>query len=92
MPSSEARLDRLLFAEGGARVLISCSENQSIKLKNYYKQISLEQSNTFALSHLGQVNNQNNLSIYQSDNLILDVNILNLKDTYKNAIYKKISK
>ena len=37
LPSSSSRLERLLFAEGGARVLVSCSSNQSLELKNYYK-------------------------------------------------------
>ena len=91
-PLSQSRLDRLLFAEGGARVLISCSDDQVLELKKYYKKISLEKSNSFSISQLGTVNNQNKLSIYQSNNLIINVNILDLKDTYKNSIYKKISK
>ena len=92
IPSSESRLDRLLFAEGGARVLISCSDDQALELKKYYKNISLEKENSFSISYLGIVNNQNKLSIHQSNNLIIDVNIGDLKDIYKNAIYKKISK
>jgi len=92
LPASSSRLDRLLFAEGGARVLISCSDDQSAELKKYYKKISLDESNSFLISHLGTVNNQNKLSVYQSNNLIIDLNISDLKDTYKNSIYKKISK
>ena len=92
IPSSQLRLDRLLFAEGGARVLISCSDHQAIELKEFYKEISLETSNKFSISHLGTTNNQDKLSIYQANNLIIDVNIPDLRDTYKNSIYKKISK
>ncbi len=92
IPTNAPRLDRLLFAEGGARVLISCSEQQALDLKQYYKEISLDQSNNFSISHLGIVNDTNKLSIYQSNNLLIDVNILELEDTYKNAIYKQISK
>ena len=92
LPSSDLRLDRLLFAEGGARVLISCSDEQSLGLNKYFKNVSLQKTNSFSISHLGNVNNENKLSIYQSNNLIIDVNLLDLKDTYKNAIYKKISK
>ena len=92
LPPSQSRLDRLLFAEGGARVLVSCSSDQSLELKKYYKNISLKESNVFSISHLGTVNNQNKLLVYQSNNLIIDVNILDLKDTYKNTIYKKITK
>ena len=91
LPPSQVRKDRLLFAEGGARVLISCSDEQSLELKQYYKKTSLEASHDFLISHLGTVNNENKLSIYQSNDLILDLNIINLKDTYKNAIYNKIS-
>ena len=92
LPSSESRLDRLLFAEGGARILVSCSSDQSVELKKYYKNISLEESNLFSISHLGIVNNQKKLSVSQSNNAIIDVNILDLKNIYKDSIYKKITK
>ena len=91
LPSSEARLDRLLFAEGGARVLVSCSSEQTLKLKNYYKKISLQRAINFSITHLGTVNDQNKLSVYQANNSIIDVDILHIKDTYKNAILNKIS-
>ncbi len=92
LPSSKCRLDRILFAEGGSRVLISCSEVQSLELKKYYKHITLADSKGFSISHLGNVNNQKKLFVYQSNNLIIDLDILSLKDIYKNTIYKKISK
>ncbi len=92
LPSSESRLDRLLFAEGGARVLVSCSSDQSVELKKYYKNISLEESNLFSISHLGIVNDQKKLLVSQSNNIIIDVNILDLKNIYKDSIYKKITK
>ena len=92
IPSSKSRLDRLLFAEGGGRVLVSCSDDQSLELKKYYKKISLEKSNSFSICNLGTVNHQNKLSIYQSNNLIIDIDILDLEDSYKNTIFKKITK
>ena len=92
LPPSQSRLDRLLFAEGGARVLVSCSTDQSVELKKYYKNISLQGSNLFSISHLGNVNNQKKLLVSQSNNTIIDVNIIDLKDTYKDAIHKKITK
>ncbi len=92
LPSSKSRLDRLLFGEGGARVLVSCSSDQSIELKKYYKNISLEESNLFSISNLGIVNNQKKLLVSQSNNTLIDVNILDLKSIYKDSIYKKITK
>ncbi len=92
LPLSQSRLDRLLFAEGGARVLVSCSSDQSIELKKYYKNISSKEPNIFSISKLGNVNNQKKLLVYQADNLIIDINIKDLKDTYKDTIYKKIAK
>ncbi len=92
LPSSELRLDRLLFAEGGARILVSCTEYQSLELKKYYKSICTQESINFSISNLGTVNNKNKLSIYQSNNLILDADIKDLKETYKNGILKKITK
>ena len=92
LPLGKSRLDRLLFAEGGARVLISCSNDQSLQLKKLYKSIASKQSNVFAISHLGNVNNQTKLLVYQSNNLLIDLNITELKDIYKDCIYKKITK
>ncbi len=54
--------------------------------------ISVGEDNLFSISHLGTVNNQDKLSLYQSNNKIFDVNIIDLKDVYRNTIYKKISK
>ena len=92
LPPSFSRLDRLLFAEGGARVLVSCTSDKSSELKNYYKNFSKQESNLFSICQLGNVNNQEKLLMYQSNNLIIDLNILDLKDTYKHSIYKKITK
>tara|TARA_Y100001968_G_scaffold111106_1_gene100596 strand:- start:84 stop:2495 length:2412 start_codon:yes stop_codon:yes gene_type:complete len=92
IPSSESRLDRLLFAEGGGRVLVSCSYDQSLELKKYYKKVALEESSRFSICHLGTVNNKNKLSVYQADNLIININIIDLISTYKNTIVKKITK
>jgi len=92
IPQSQSRLDRLLFAEGGARILISCSDSQALELKKQYENLSIETVNVFSISHLGRINNQNRLSIYQSNNLIIDSNISDLRDTYKNSIYQKMSK
>ena len=44
------------------------------------------------MSYLGNVVDEKNLSVYQSNNLIIDLNILELKDTYKNSISQKIYK
>ena len=52
---------------------------------NYYKEISIKESNRFSISHLGTVNNQKKLLIHQSNNLIIDVNIQDLEDTYHDA-------
>ena len=53
LPLSESRLDRMLFAEGGGRVLVSCSSEQTLKLKNYYKKISLQRAINFSITYLG---------------------------------------
>lgn len=92
LPPSQSRLDRILFAEGGSRVLVSCSSNQSIELKKYYKNNSSEESNVFSISHLGTVSNQKKLLVYQTNNLIIDVNILDLNNIYNDTIHKKITK
>ncbi len=92
LPLSPLRLDRLLFSEGGARILVSCAEEQVLELKKHYKKRSIQEVNSFSITHLGTVNDKNKLLIYQQNNLIIDVNVSDLKDQYKNTIYRKISK
>jgi len=92
LPPSQSRLDRLLFAEGGARVIVSCSKNQSLELKKHYKNNFSQESNVFSICHLGNVNDEKKLSVYQSNSLIIDINLLELKDKYKYSINKKITK
>ena len=92
IPDSKSRLDRLLFAEGGARILISCNKDQVLDLKNYYKNIFLNKTSLFSLSYLGSVKKEKNLSIYQANNLIINTNLTVLEDIYKNAIQNIISK
>ena len=92
LPQSESRLDRLLFAEGGARVLVSCSSSQSIELKKHFKNFTSQESNLFSISHLGKVNEQKKLLVYQTNNLIIDIDLMNLKKSYKDTIHKKVNK
>jgi len=92
LPPSRSRIERLLFAEGGARVLVSCSNEQSLELKNFYKNCFSRESNIFSISYLGISTNQKKLSVYQSNNLLIDLSLSDLKDRYKDSIYKKITK
>ncbi len=92
IPPSASRLDRLLFAEGGARVLVSCSEIKSSELKKLYKNFFREEFNKFSISHLGNVIDQKKLSVNQSDKLVIDIELKHLEKSYKDAIYKKITK
>ena len=92
IPQSQVRLDRLLFAEGGSRILISCSNKQSIELKNYFENLNKQESKLFSIMHLGHVKKHKKLKIYQEQELIINLNISDLSDTYKNSIYNKVSK
>ena len=92
LPDSESRLDRILFAEGGPRILISCSKKEVLNLKNYYNEFIIDDLNSFSLTHLGNVENDQQMKFYKNNNLIINVNISELKDVYKNAISNIISK
>ena len=90
IPASSARLDRLLFAEGGARILVSVAPGHTAAWQQ-----ALDQANAAALGSvpaqcLGVVEADRELSISQAGNTVLELPIAQLRERFEQAIPRRM--
>ncbi len=88
LPNSMSRLDRLLFAEGGSRVIVSVSSSNIREWYNYLKKSN--NHNTFC-RHIGLVNDINKIVFTQSNNELINLSVSDIKMAYNNAITRRLS-
>ena len=84
LPSSAARLDRLLFAEGGARILVSVSPAQTVAWQE-----ALDASGIPAQC-LGVVEDDSELSITQAGTNVLTSPIAQMRERFEQAIPRRM--
>jgi len=82
LPASRARLDRLLFAEGGARVLVSVAADQLAALEQLLLGVPAQQ--------LGLVTAAAQLQIQVGPELLLDQPLAALSTVFEQAIPRRI--
>jgi len=82
LPASRARLDRLLFAEGGARVLVSVAADQIAALEQQLLGVPAQQ--------LGLVTAAAQLQIQVGPELLLDQPLAALSTVFEQAIPRRI--
>ncbi|MFZ9569024.1 MAG: AIR synthase-related protein, partial [Vulcanococcus sp.] len=84
IPASAARIDRLLFAEGGARILVSVAPSQTAAW-----QAALDASGVPALC-LGVVESEAELSITQAAQPLLQLQIAQMSERFEQAIPRRM--
>ncbi|MFZ9216048.1 MAG: AIR synthase-related protein, partial [Vulcanococcus sp.] len=84
IPASAARIDRLLFAEGGARILVSVAPSQTAAW-----QAALDASGVPALC-LGVVESEAELSITQAAQPLLQLPIAQMSERFEQAIPRRM--
>ncbi|AFZ60792.1 phosphoribosylformylglycinamidine synthase subunit PurL [Anabaena cylindrica FACHB-243] len=83
----DSRFDEVLFGEGGARILVSVSEENQGEWESY-----LEEHIPEHCQLLGTVTNSGNLEILTADNhKLLQVSLKDMSDRYSQAISKRLS-
>ncbi len=92
LPNSNLRLDRLLFAEGGARVLISLKPEQEKILKNLLSELNHQYDESVCATKIGTVTSNNELLITQMEKNIVELSISDLKQTFEDSIPQRIQK
>ena len=88
LPESAGRLDRLLFAEGGARILVSVSEAKRPAWQHLL--ISLPDG-PLPAKRLGQVEGDGQLRISLAAEPVLDVAVAKLAAVYEQAIPRRLA-
>ncbi len=91
LPETSERLDRILFAEGGARVLVSLSNEKILEFQEIFDAFSKVNPNLFSIIHIGKVTTEKKLKISQKNKLIINLNISDIEEAYENSIYKRVS-
>ncbi len=90
LPSSEIRLDRLLFAEGGARILVSVANEKIIDWKALLNSTNKNNPKPVEVSYLGKVKKDSGLIVSQINQRLIDLSVSVLKETFEFAIPRRI--
>ncbi len=90
LPETNERLDRILFAEGGARIIVSLSDEKVLEFKEIFEAFSILKPNLFSIINIGKVTTEKKLKISKKDKSIINLNIADIEDTYENSIYKRV--
>ena len=86
LPESLMRIDHLLFAEGGARILISCSDDNINKIKRLANQYHQESEILLGFNEIGEVTNDDKFLIMQNHKKLINLPISKLKHSFQNGI------
>ncbi len=90
IPSSKARLDRLLFAEGGARIIISISSENETAWKLLLNEVKNQSSGRVSASKIGKVTVEKELLISQMGKQLIKLPLSELRSSFENAIPRRI--
>ncbi len=89
---SISRIDQTLFAEGGARILVSVSPDKLDTWTSALHEVKSNSNNLFSAHKLGIVTSEPQLLIQKMSSEIINIPISTLKDTYTNSIPSRINK
>ncbi len=84
LPSSALRLERLLFAEGGARILVSVSPDQQQDLE------SMLRSQGCPSQWLGRVQQDPQLVVRQAGSTLVDLPLISLHDAHDQGLPRRL--
>ena len=84
IPASDARMDRLLFAEGGARILVSVSPANTVAWQQ-----ALDRSGVQGQC-LGVVAGEAELQIQQASRMVLQLPVAQMSDRFEQAIPRRM--
>jgi phosphoribosylformylglycinamidine synthase len=84
LPASSARIDRLLFAEGGARILVSVPPDQAEAWQQAVAAAGVP------AERLGQVSRDATLQIRQAGQALLELPLHQLRDCFEQAIPRRM--
>jgi len=90
IPASTARLDRLLFAEGGARILVSVAPAQTAAWQEALDAANAVQPGSVPAHCLGVVASEAELQIQQAGQPLLQLPVAQLQAQFEQAIPRRM--
>ena len=91
LPSSQERIDHILFSEGGPRVLISISPENKSQLIYYLNEYNQDKKVFLTLDEIGSVNDEDCLSITHKENKLINLSITSIENSFNNAIPSRMN-
>ncbi len=91
LPFSQSRLDRLLFAEGGARIIVSISPNQLNAWHALLQKDHDGSSGSISSQFLGTVTSEPELLITQQDKKVVHLSLTDLKYSFERSIPRRVN-
>ncbi len=91
LPQEVTSLDRLMFAEGGSRVIVTIAPNQINEWLDFVRNFQ-KNNEYFSATRLGYVTPDNTLTVRLEDQNIIKIGVTDLKNTYENSIQNRIYK
>ncbi len=92
IPLTETRLDRILFGEGGSRVLVTINSKKQKEWNLFLTQINSSSTNPLLATKLGTVKPDENLLITQHQRQLIQLSVSHLNTVFENAIPRRVAK
>ncbi|KGG13759.1 MULTISPECIES: phosphoribosylformylglycinamidine synthase subunit PurL [Prochlorococcus] len=92
LPESKTRLDRLLFAEGGSRIVVSIPSN---KIDEWKYSLSKLQNTKFAITpamEIGKVQKESIFTLSQGNHQLLNLSINKMRSIFNYSISRRVNK
>ena len=90
LPAGSTRPDRLLFAEGGARILVSVPAQQAAAWQQALDQAHAAASCSVPAQRLGQVSEHASLRIQQAGTTLVEVPVAQMQECFEQAIPRRM--
>ena len=90
IPASTARLDRLLFAEGGARILVSVAPVHTVAWQEALDAANAAAPGSVPAQCLGVVEDDAELTISQAGSTLLQLPVAQMAERFEQAIPRRM--
>ena len=90
IPAGAARLDRLLFAEGGARILVSVAPAHTAAWQEALDAANAAAPGSVPAQCLGVVEDEPELTISQAGNRLLQLPVAQMSERFEQAIPRRM--
>ncbi|MEO1002101.1 MAG: phosphoribosylformylglycinamidine synthase subunit PurL [Cyanobacteria bacterium J06638_7] len=90
LPAGAQRLDRLLFAEGGARILVSVAPSRTQAWQAAIEAAAAAAGSPLPIEPLGSVLSSARLSLRRGEQVVVDLAVADLRRSYEQALPRRL--